>query len=134
MKAVCVFFETQMTLHGPWTHSPNNFCLDLQALFFSSRFTSEGCQDFCCLVLTLCLYTMFSLCSLGPAGFIIRAGFKQHQAHLQRFPSNPNFPTPSQCSPSLPPTTALQAKGDYRRKKLCLPLLSTVKLASSSWL
>lgn len=66
---------------------------------FSSRFTSEGCQDFSCLVLTLCLYTMFSLRSLGPAGFIIRAGFEQHQAHLQRFSSNPNFP-----SPSLPPS------------------------------
>lgn len=34
LKAVQVFFETQMTLHGLWTHSPNDFCLDLQALFF----------------------------------------------------------------------------------------------------
>lgn len=40
---------------------------------FSSRFTSEERQDFRCLVLALCPYTMFSLRSLGPAGFIIRA-------------------------------------------------------------
>lgn len=80
---------------------------------FSSCFTSEKRQDFRCLVLALCLYSMFSLCSLGPAGFIIRDRIQAAPSTLARifFKTKRKLPYffPAQA---LPPAAALQAKDD----------------------
>lgn len=46
VKAVQVFFGTQMTLHGLWTHSPNDFYLDLQAPFFLLISHQRGVKTF----------------------------------------------------------------------------------------
>lgn len=101
---------------------------------FSSRFTSEERQDFHRLVLALYLYAMFSLCSLGPAGFIIRARiqaapstlaknfFRTKRKHPHSFPVQPSL-LPQLCRLKMPATE----ESDHP------PLPSTEKPARSPW-
>lgn len=97
----------------------------------SSHFTSEERQDFCCLVLALCLHTMFSLCSQGPTRFIIRARIQAAPSILAKIFFKNQKKTclaPSQSGTSLlPQLCRLRMMG--KAESNCLPLSSTANLS-----
>lgn len=101
---------------------------------FSSRFTSEERQDFRCLVLALCPYTMFSLRSLGPAGFIIRARIQAAPSALAKiFLQNQRRKLPRllpSAGPSLLPQLCRRKRMAKRKKPSPSPPLRGQRRAS----